>query len=61
MTYYHKHVSKHTTQQIDSNEGELRSPPSKRRRLTYEEKGLSYLTNELQRSVIYLRVLYDVL
>ena len=25
------------SQQIDSNEGELKSPPSKRRRLTYEE------------------------
>ena len=26
------------SRQIDSNEGELKSPPSKRHRLTYEEK-----------------------
>ena len=33
------------SQQIDSNEGELKSPPSKRRRLTYEEKG-TFLSNK---------------
>ena len=35
--------------QIDSNESKPKSPPSKRRRLTYEEKGIFLcLTNELQ-------------
>ena len=41
------------SRQIDSNESEQKSPPSKRQRLTYEEKGTFLcLTNELQYSVL---------
>ena len=48
--------------QIDSNEGEPKSPSSKQRRLTYEEKETFLcLTNELQYSVLLLKVIYDVL
>ena len=38
---------------LDSNESEPKSPPSKRHRLTYEEKRTFLcLTNELQYSVL---------
>ena len=41
------------SQQIDSNESEPKSPSSKQRRLTYEEKGTFLcLTNELQCVVV---------
>ena len=47
------------SRQIDSNESEPKSPPSKRQRLTYEEKrNFLILTNELQYSVL---IIVDIL